>query len=308
MICLYHNDPDGKTAGYLIRRGIEKRRLKTDNYGNKFIKMDYSKKFPFDKLNENEYVYIVDFSIKPPEMNRLLKITNNVIWIDHHISIINLYKNYKDIDKIDGFRFNGISGCMLTYLYIYFNDFFKKFLKKYDKNRDLKFKYFPKSLSIPMYLRLVNDWDVFNLVFKETIPFINFMNSYEFNPTGNDFNLINTDAKISNCVKEGEIILRYNELKNKNYIKENGFEVKFEGYNAFVVNYNEKSSRTFKDLKDKEKYDIFIVFTFDGKYYSYSIYTEKDDIDVSKIAQKYGGGGHKQASGFVIPHLIVFQN
>jgi len=30
----------------------------------------------------------------------------------------------------------------------------------------------------------------------------------------------------------------------------------------------------------------------------FSLYTNKDDVDCSIIAKKYGGGGHKKASGF----------
>ena len=41
-----------------------------------------------------------------------------------------------------------------------------------------------------------------------------------------------------------------------------------------------------------------IVFVYNGDKWKVSLYTKKDDIDVSIIAQKYGGGGHKKASGF----------
>ena len=40
-----------------------------------------------------------------------------------------------------------------------------------------------------------------------------------------------------------------------------------------------------------------IPFRFDGKEWSYSLYTTKD-IDCSALAKKYGGGGHKKAAGF----------
>ena len=39
-----------------------------------------------------------------------------------------------------------------------------------------------------------------------------------------------------------------------------------------------------------------------------SIYTNKENIDVSQIAKIFGGGGHKEAAGFTIPYInsIVF--
>jgi len=35
------------------------------------------------------------------------------------------------------------------------------------------------------------------------------------------------------------------------------------------------------------------------------MYTMKDDIDVSKICYKFGGGGHKKAAGFTCDNLPV---
>jgi len=39
----------------------------------------------------------------------------------------------------------------------------------------------------------------------------------------------------------------------------------------------------------------------DGEVVKGSLRTRRDDVDLSKIAQMYGGGGHPKASGFVIP-------
>jgi nanoRNase/pAp phosphatase (c-di-AMP/oligoRNAs hydrolase) len=45
-------------------------------------------------------------------------------------------------------------------------------------------------------------------------------------------------------------------------------------------------------------------FCFDGKQWTYSMYTLKD-INVSEIAKKYGGGGHKKAAGFQSDKLLI---
>jgi nanoRNase/pAp phosphatase (c-di-AMP/oligoRNAs hydrolase) len=37
-------------------------------------------------------------------------------------------------------------------------------------------------------------------------------------------------------------------------------------------------------------------FVFDGEQYTVSLYSKT--VDVSEIAKKYGGGGHKGAAGF----------
>ena len=48
-----------------------------------------------------------------------------------------------------------------------------------------------------------------------------------------------------------------------------------------------------------------MTYQFNGKHWSFSIYTTKDDIDCSAIAKKRGGGGHKKAAGFEAKDLSV---
>ena len=83
MKCFYHNDADGKCSAFWVKLSAGLTDLE-NNYKDEFIEMDYSKPFPMDKINKDEMVYIVDFSISPEEMRSLLKITKDVTWIDHH--------------------------------------------------------------------------------------------------------------------------------------------------------------------------------------------------------------------------------
>ncbi len=48
-------------------------------------------------------------------------------------------------------------------------------------------------------------------------------------------------------------------------------------------------------------YPICIGFVYDGKQYTVGLYSR--EIDVSEIAKKYDGGGHKGAAGFVCKEL-----
>lgn len=111
MKCFYHVDNDGKCASYWVGKLAH-----PDIYETEFIKINYGMEFPFEEIKKGEYVYIVDYSILPAEMDRLLLITQNVTWIDHHVSAIARYDGY---DKnIRGIRYDGIAGCMLTYCYL----------------------------------------------------------------------------------------------------------------------------------------------------------------------------------------------
>jgi nanoRNase/pAp phosphatase (c-di-AMP/oligoRNAs hydrolase) len=67
----------------------------------------------------------------------------------------------------------------------------------------------------------------------------------------------------------------------------------FEGYEAVVVNIGHVGSEIFDSIKKKP---LLIMYVYDGKDYKVSLRSE--EVDVSKIALKYGGGGHPGASGF----------
>ena len=62
------------------------------------------------------------------------------------------------------------------------------------------------------------------------------------------------------------------------------------------MNKKDGGSLVFGDLI--KEYPMSMVWAFDGKYYQYSIYSQDSNIFCNKIAEKYGGGGHKGAAGF----------
>ena len=105
MKCFYHNDMDGICSGAIVNKFL------TEIQGNKtdpckFIMINYKDEFPFDTIQKDESIVIVDFSLqKPGEFEKLLEITPNVVWIDHHKSAIERFKHLDGI--LAGIRRNG---------------------------------------------------------------------------------------------------------------------------------------------------------------------------------------------------------
>ncbi len=110
MKCFYHVDDDGKCAAFWVylSAGVY------DGYESEFIPINYGMEFSFDKINPNEQVYIVDYSIMPDEMRKLLEITKDVTWIDHHKSAIERYTDFEI--PIRGIRYDGIAACMRLHI------------------------------------------------------------------------------------------------------------------------------------------------------------------------------------------------
>jgi nanoRNase/pAp phosphatase (c-di-AMP/oligoRNAs hydrolase) len=101
-------------------------------------------------------------------------------------------------------------------------------------------------------------------------------------------------------IEQGKVMTRYRDQWAKNYCQSKGFETDFEGVKCFAVNLGHCNSEYFKSLPTG-KYDVLIPFVFDGNQYAVSLYSTT--IDVSEIAKKYGGGGHRGASGFQCKEL-----
>lgn len=292
MKCFYHNDADGRCAGFWVHLSVGI----NDQYQDpSFIEMSYTKPFPMETIRKDEQIYIVDYSISTDEMRQLLKITENVTWIDHHKTAIDKYQDFEH--EIRGVRYDGIAGCMLAYCYIH----------HMTQRGEGDIKQFDISMikDAPMFTKLIADWDVWKFDYgDDTRHFITAFNAYNFEPSSKLWSRFlcfpDDDAfACSDFIRDGIIMTTFRDGWAKDYMKL-GFETDFEGVKCFAVNLGRCNSEYFKSLPPG-KYDVLIPFAFDGSQYTVSLYSTT--IDVSEIAKKYGGGGHKGAAGFQCTEL-----
>jgi oligoribonuclease NrnB/cAMP/cGMP phosphodiesterase (DHH superfamily) len=289
MKCFYHNDADGRCSGFWVHLSVG---INDQYIDHSFIEMSYAKPFPMESIRKDEQIYIVDYSISPDEMRQLLKITKNVTWIDHHKTAIEKYKDFEY--KIRGIRYDGVAGCMLTYCYIY----------HMTQRGTGDIKPFDPSMTkdAPRFTKLIADWDVWKFEYgDDTRHFITAFNAYDFWPSSRlwDGFLSSDDFTCSEFIKNGITMNAFRDGWARDYMNL-GFESEFEGVKCFAVNLGRCNSEYFKSLP-VGKYDVLMPFVFDGNQYTVSLYSTT--IDVSEIAKKHGGGGHKGASGFQCKEL-----
>jgi len=306
MKCFHHNDPDGYCAAFWVLMCLKHRgeELTAEN----FVEMNYDRQFPMDTIKKDEEIWIVDFSISRDEMLKLLSITRNVTWIDHHITAI---EKMVGVDEpIAGIRLDGVSGCMLTWAYThgyvdggqlgYLTDEIDP------EDGDRLFQIDPSVINrAPMFTQLINDWDIWaRKMDPQTVNFMTCLQSAEnIKPTAAFWNHLWWDDKhnrgqiLEDMVSNGEYMLKYRDGYAKTVLDSIGFAGKFEGYNCFFVNLPKCNSEFFKSVEGKG-YDIFIPFYYTGSNWLVSLYSQS--VDVSKIAVKHGGGGHRGAAGFTV--------
>ena len=267
MKCFYHPDNDGKCAARIIFEANV-----IDDYDSEYIPINYADNFPFEKINKDEAVYIVDFSIKPDEMERLLGITQNIVWIDHHKTSINDYVNFPH--KVRGMRNTNEAGCILTYRWIH----------GLMKNEDIE--------KIPMYIRYIGDRDIWKFEHGDkTRDFCSGIFNLDLSPTSKDWAKLKVATEVYERV--GKNINDFRATWGRKYGKTWGYECELDGHKCFVMNM--ASDSEVAELFTK-KHPIVAQFVYKGDMCICTI--RSNTIDVSEIAKKRGGGGHKGAAGF----------
>jgi len=278
MKCFYHNDMDGRCAGSIVNKYWLKAGKKLEDIykTTKFIEVDYKDEIDVNSIETEENIIIVDFSFKPEVMEKVLKKTNRIIWIDHHKTA----DEYKYSQEIGGLRITKdkeFSGCELTW------------------------KYFYPDEEMPRSVKLIGDRDKWAWKMGEDTALFNLgLKLYPHQPWDKIWNeLLSNSDKLYKIVMQGVTCVEFRDNFCKDYADSYGFETEFEGYKCFALGLYMFGSEAFGERF--KKYDICLSFEFTGNNWIIGLYSEK--VDVGVIAKKYGGGGHTGAAGFVCDTL-----
>jgi len=278
MKCFYHSaDLDGHCSGALIKRKYPECEM---------IGIDYGNDFPWSSISKEEMVFMVDFSLQPFSDMRKLRGMCNLIWIDHHVSAIKDSKEGSDSSWC-GLVHTGTGACALVWKYLY------------------------SSEPLPTFVQLLAEYDVWNHSDSRTMLFQYGMRLISDTLPNNQgfWEALFDHEYVAQIVDNGATVLEYQQIENRKYIQAIGFECMFDGFRCIAVNRGLTNSKLFDSVWDPKKYDIMLTFYMISpeKGWIVSLYTDKPEIDVSVIAKKHGGGGHKGASGFQCYELPFIQ-
>jgi uncharacterized protein len=270
IYCIHHSaDLDGHCSGAIVRL-YEPR--------TKLIGMDYGQKLDLLQFHKNDDVYMVDFSLPHPQM---IELSNrcNLIWVDHHKSSL----------KINLKEFNGlalISDLKHAACHTIFNYFF-----------------YLDSNFIPSWaVYLIDRYDVWDFTDPNVLPFQYGMRSIYHNADAEIWKdlLRSKNDIVEKLIEKGKNIIDFVTIQDEKLCKSSAFELEFEGYKWVVLNMPNGSTTTFDSIKDE--YDNMMFYSFDGIKWKFSL--RSTAIDVSKIAEKFGGGGHPGAAGFSTTDIL----
>ncbi len=260
---LYHNDMDGYGSAYAAWK----------YFGNTVVYyvVDHGDKLP---INKGDVIYMLDFSIKKSDMLKQLKIASKIIVVDHHENIAKQLTSIKE----DNFEIT------------------------YDKNKSgatLSWAYFHKSKP-PKILEHIQDYDIWAFKIPKTKEVSIWLQKHIYDPKNKSFKDLDKIPDIKKIYSEGAILLDAEDKEIEEILKKT-YEVEFEGKIIGVVDYDEHYSKLGNKLA--EKYPFGVVRGNDPKNKDQYVYGIRSigSFDVSAIARKYGGNGHKNSAGFAQP-------
>jgi oligoribonuclease NrnB/cAMP/cGMP phosphodiesterase (DHH superfamily) len=256
---LYHAQcPDGFGAAYAAWKVL----------GDKAEYLPVQHQQPAPELKHKSQVYMVDFCYPQATILDYVQKMKQVTILDHHQSA------EADLAAID--------------LAVYPNLSVTFDMQK--SGAVLAWEHFHDT-PVPEMLQYIQDKDLWKFDLPFSKEFSAGLRGYDL-----DFKLWDSMSPLK-LIEEGKILLRYqNQLVQK--ICKNMRFTKVAGYEVPTVNSSTLQSEIGNQLCQMYPNHPFAVVYFDATDKRFHSLRSIGDFDVSEIAAQFGGGGHRNASGF----------
>lgn len=294
----YHSaDLDGMCSGAIVKHVFTDCELYGINYGQDF---------PWDKIQQDDTVFMVDFGLQPFDGMVRLNGMCKLHWIDHHKTALD--DAYKAGFLASGGQLlvDGRSGCELTWEYV-------------SNMRD------PGNPSLPpepLAVHLLGRYDVWDHSDPRALQFQYGMRQFKDTyPENQELwqRAFYSEGFTDMVVKDGRLLLEYEDSQNAKFCKAYAFETELclghkdcptewptHMFPAVCVNRGFTNSKVFDSVYDPTKHLLMITFCrlkLPARKWTVSLYSTRDDVDCGAIAREFGGGGHRGAAGFQCENL-----
>ncbi len=222
---------------------------------------------PPDVAGKN--VVILDFSFNNSTTKSMIEEAESLMVIDHHksamVELHDITNTHFDMSK---------SGAMLAWDFFHPGKEPPKFIQ-YIQDRDL-WKW-----ELPYSKEFAAAFDMIPFEFEE-------------------FEKFEDDSVFDDAVKRGSYILAYSKTVVKK-VCEKAQNRKMDGKDVMVVNASHWMSEIGSRLAPDCDFAMIWYWDHEARETKVSLRAFHDAVDVSEVAKKYGGGGHKKAAGFQLP-------
>jgi oligoribonuclease NrnB/cAMP/cGMP phosphodiesterase (DHH superfamily) len=317
-LALYHSaDLDGIACREVLKRYLTREGVDAED---SFELVGYNYGDPLDPilsvLDKFDRIIMADICIdalitKLVDNEQLRKLT----WLDHHISSITKWSHIAA--HINGLRIDGVAACRLAWNY-FFAD------QSVLGNKATKNNFVNRRVREPYLIRLLGEHDIWDHRDPNSIPlqfgldadvfdFSEYFGFYtEFEKAGEllEDSAATTEPptlsdELYRAIMAGHRVKTYVDKQSARIMLRTAFIVEFEGLTFLAANNPSGNSLAFESMDiPQNPHNALLMYYFSGVgQVTVSLYHANgcEFHDLSLIAIKYGGGGHKGACGFTLP-------
>lgn len=218
---------------------------------------------------KDKCVVVLDFSYDNATTKRLIAEAKSFLVIDHHKSAM------VELHDITCTHFDmNHSGAMLSW------------------------RFFHPGKDAPRMIKHIEDRDLW----KWEIPYSKeFAAAFDMVPFDfEEFDKYLDDSAVDDAQERGAYILAYSKTVISKIAK-NAHARKLNGKDVLVVNSPHWMSEIGNALSTRCDFAVIWYYDHSTRQVKASLRAHHDDADVSEVAKKYGGGGHRKAAGFALP-------
>jgi len=240
----------------------------------RLYEINYGEPVPWELIEQAQHVIMVDFSLDRDSMLRIAD-GRRFTWIDHHVSALeNMAEHaphWEGLQRLDE------AACVLTWQH-----------------------FFPGQ-PVPRAIVLIGDRDIWRMAEADTRAFGEGLNQENQRPDNDKLwrALLDNDPVLLNgLISRGQVLYEARIGQLRRFARRHGYEVTFEGYRTLVV--NRPGEGELIEIIDEMGYDLaycYVDNASNGSLFT-NVMVGSRSVDVSRIALKFGGGGHKGAAGF----------
>lgn len=264
-LVLYHAGcPDGFGSAWAFYQ----------KYGNKaeYRPVRYGEPYP-DVTGRS--VFIVDFSYPRTILEEMRESAESLIVLDHHKTAEEALKglDYCHFDMTH-------SGAYLAWEHLFGAD------------------------NVPLLIQYVEDRDLWKWELNGSEEILSAIDSHK--KTFDNWNYLNSMLQEegsddwNNLYEVGAAILRYKNSLVK-AISKRAYRLSIGEDQVLALNSSVFQSELGNLLSEGEPYAA--IYYWNGENFIFSLRSKESGVDVSDVAKRYGGGGHKNAAGFSVSSL-----
>jgi oligoribonuclease NrnB/cAMP/cGMP phosphodiesterase (DHH superfamily) len=298
---IHHSaDFDGEFCREIARKFLPEAELIGWDYG------DAKLAFPKEGL-----VYVLDLNPECfSELPDINEVGRRLVWIDHHKSAIEQWPSV-----FDGYRIDGVAACRLAWQWFAtaernLGDAGQVLGLEYASAvLPTKEQYYAREVKEPWAVRLAGEYDVWDKrdAHAETFQFglrSETLSAALWNRLLGEYGKAAADSYVELLLDRGFLLQKYQRDIDASVVKGRSFTLEFEGLKFLALNTARCNSLTFA-AGVQPAHDALMGFFWNGQAWKVSMYHApgREGHDLSKVAARYGGGGHRGACGFQVSEL-----